>query len=30
VIFLDDGKVVAELHDPTTESILDKMKQLGD
>jgi putative ABC transport system ATP-binding protein len=30
VIFLDDGKVVAEIHDPTTESILDKMKQLGD
>jgi len=30
VIFLDDGKVVAELNDPTTESILDMMKQLGD
>jgi putative ABC transport system ATP-binding protein len=30
VIFLDDGKIVAELLDPTAESILDKMKQLGD
>jgi len=30
VIFLDDGKVVAEVDDPTTESILDMMKQLGD
>ncbi len=30
VIFLDDGKIVAELMDPTAESILDKMKQLGD
>ena len=30
VIFLDDGKAVAELNDPTTESILDMMKQLGD
>jgi putative ABC transport system ATP-binding protein len=30
VIFLDDGKEVAEVNDPTTESILDMMKQLGD
>jgi putative ABC transport system ATP-binding protein len=30
VIFLDDGKGVAEVHAPTTESILDMMKQLGD
>lgn len=30
VIFLDDGKVVAEVLDPTRDSILDMMKQLGD
>lgn len=30
VIFLDDGNTVAELDDPTTESILDMMKELGD
>jgi len=30
VIFLDDGKIAAEILDPTTDSILDKMKQLGD
>lgn len=30
VIFLDDGKEVAEVNGPTTESILDMMKQLGD
>lgn len=30
VIFLDDGQVVAEIHDPTAEDILDKMKELGD
>ena len=30
VIFLDDGKVVAEVNDPTAETILDMMKQLGD
>jgi putative ABC transport system ATP-binding protein len=30
VIFLDDGTEVAEVNDPTTEGILDMMKQLGD
>jgi putative ABC transport system ATP-binding protein len=30
VIFLDDGKVVGEVNDPTAETILDMMKQLGD
>ncbi len=30
VIFLNDGREVAEVNAPTTESILDKMKQLGD
>jgi putative ABC transport system ATP-binding protein len=30
VLFLADGKVVGELNSPTTDSILEKMKQLGD
>ncbi len=30
VIFLDDGHIVQELHDPTAEAILDTMKNLGD
>ena len=30
VVFLDDGHVVEEIHDPTAEAILDTMKQLGD
>jgi len=30
VIFLDDGVIVAELANPTADSILDKMKELGD
>jgi putative ABC transport system ATP-binding protein len=30
VVFLADGHVVDELHDPTVDSILDKIKQLGD
>jgi putative ABC transport system ATP-binding protein len=30
VIFLDDGVIVAELLDPTSDEILDKMKALGD
>jgi putative ABC transport system ATP-binding protein len=29
VVFLADGKVVAELASPTTESVLDEMKKLG-
>ena len=29
VIFLDDGKIVDELTKPTTEKILDRIKQLG-
>ena len=29
IIFLGDGKVVGELHDPTQETVLDMMKQLG-
>jgi len=30
VIFLDDGKCVADLQDPTADTIFDMMKQLGD
>lgn len=30
VIFLDDGLIVDELHDPDAEDILDRMKALGD
>jgi putative ABC transport system ATP-binding protein len=29
VVFLADGKIVDELADPTTDSVIDKMKQLG-
>jgi len=29
VVFLDDGCVVDEMADPSTDSVLDKMKQLG-
>jgi putative ABC transport system ATP-binding protein len=30
VVFLDDGHVVDEIHDPDAEDILDKMKTLGE
>jgi putative ABC transport system ATP-binding protein len=30
VVFLADGRVVAEMHDPTPARILDQMKALGD
>ena len=30
VVFLGDGRVVDELADPTAESVLDRLKQLGD
>jgi putative ABC transport system ATP-binding protein len=29
VVFLTDGRIVDELHDPTADSILDKMRTLG-
>ncbi len=29
IVFLGDGQVVGELHDPTQETVLDMMKQLG-
>ncbi|NNC93462.1 MAG: ABC transporter ATP-binding protein [Acidimicrobiia bacterium] len=29
IVFLADGEVVGELHDPTSETVLDMMKQLG-
>jgi len=30
VVFLADGKIVDEMRDPTTDGVLDKMKELGD
>ncbi len=30
VLFLADGKIVDEMGQPTAESVLDRMKQLGD
>ena len=30
IVFLDDGRIVSQMHDPTTESILDRLKELGD
>jgi putative ABC transport system ATP-binding protein len=30
VLFLQDGKIVHEMADPTAEAVLDRMKQLGD
>ena len=29
VVFLEDGKIVDELHDPTPDSVLDRMRQFG-
>ena len=29
VVFLADGKIVDELRDPTAESVIDRMKDLG-
>ena len=29
IIFLDDGRIVSEMQDPTAESILDRLKELG-
>jgi len=30
VVFLADGKIVDEMREPTSERVLDRMKQLGD
>ena len=30
VVFLADGRIVDEMQDPTTDSVLDRMRQLGD
>jgi putative ABC transport system ATP-binding protein len=30
VIFLNDGKIVDELRDPSPELVLDRMKQFGE
>ena len=29
VVFLVDGRIVDELHDPTPDAVLDTMKRLG-
>jgi putative ABC transport system ATP-binding protein len=29
VVFLEDGKIVDELHDPTPDSVIDRMRQFG-
>ena len=29
IVFLDDGRTVGEMHDPTTEGVLDRLKQYG-
>jgi putative ABC transport system ATP-binding protein len=29
IVFLEDGKIVDEMHDPTPESVIDRMKQFG-
>ncbi len=29
IVFLEDGKIVDELHDPTPDSVLDRMRQFG-
>ena len=30
VIFLADGRIVDEMHDPTAEGVLDRMKRFGE
>ncbi len=30
VVFLADGRVVDEMHDPTADRVLDRMKQFGE
>ena len=29
IVFLEDGKIVDELHDPTPDAVLDRMRQFG-
>ena len=29
VVFLEDGKIVDELHDPTPDTVIDRMRQFG-
>jgi putative ABC transport system ATP-binding protein len=29
IVFLEDGKVVGEMHDPTPDSVIDRMRQFG-
>ena len=30
IVFLADGRIVDEMHDPTAERVLDRMKKFGD
>ena len=30
VLFLADGRIVDEMHEPTAEQVLDRMKRFGD
>jgi putative ABC transport system ATP-binding protein len=30
VLFLNDGRIVDEMEDPTAERVLDRLKQLGE
>ena len=30
VVFLADGRIVSEIHDPTVDAVMDRMKRLGD
>jgi putative ABC transport system ATP-binding protein len=29
IVFLEDGRIVDEMHDPTTDAVIDRMKQFG-
>ena len=29
IVFLEDGRIAGEMHDPTTETVIDRMKQFG-
>ena len=29
IVFLEDGRIAGEMHDPTTEMVIDRMKQFG-
>ena len=29
IVFLEDGHIAGEMHEPTTEMVIDRMKQFG-